>query len=240
MEKQAMDPRRHPAEPTVARLLAALAVAVLAGCAGIAELQSEVVSYGSWPSARAPGSYVFERSPSQQAHAALQDSLEQSAAPALAAAGFQAATDRARADVVVQIGARSMLQYYGAWGDPWWWRGYGYAPYWRGAWWGPYPYGPWGPYHRYGYGYGWGGMWPEYSEYEREVALLIRDRASGEPLYETRARSNGYRAADTTVLSAMYRAAMSGFPQVQPAGQVVVLPLVPAPPVPPAAQTGGR
>ena len=52
-----------------------------------------------------------------------------------------------------------------------WWRG-GFG-YWRSRpFGGPYP--PWGPY----------GYRGEPSRYDREVALLLRDRANGTPLYE--------------------------------------------------------
>ena len=44
-------------------LAAAAAALLLAGCAAMNTVTSEVVSYGDWPAGRAPGSYVFERLP---------------------------------------------------------------------------------------------------------------------------------------------------------------------------------
>jgi hypothetical protein len=50
-------------------------------------------------------------------------------------------------------------------------------------------------------------------QYDREVALLIRDRASGQPLYETRATNDGgYTSGGTALLAAMYEAALKDFP----------------------------
>ena len=37
--------------------------------------------------------------------------------------------------------------------------------------------------------------------YDREVAVLIRDRASGKPLYEARASSDGITRSDSTLLA---------------------------------------
>ena len=70
------------------------------------------------------------------------------------------------------------------------------------------PYG--GPY----WGAGWGrGYWGYYgSYYDREAAVLIRDKRSGEPLYESRARSQGPTTGLTTVLPALFIAAMKDFP----------------------------
>jgi hypothetical protein len=63
-------------------------------------------------------------------------------------------------------------------------------------------------------------------EYEREVALLIRDRKSGEALYETRARSNGGTTGGTSVLQGMFLASLAEFPKVQnePHNVAVTLP----------------
>lgn len=209
-----------------------LGAAALAGCAGWNDVTSDAISYGVWPDGRVPGTYVFERSPSQQAQPGLQDSLEQSAAPALAAAGFRLAATRGDADVVVQIGARITRQdYYGPWNDPLWWRGYGYGPYWGGPWAGAY--GRYGP-------YGWNSMWTNRTEYEREVALMLRDRATGQPLYEARARSDSYTSGSTAVLSAMYNAALAGFPHASNTSKRVTVPLVSSPnPEPPRAGSAG-
>jgi hypothetical protein len=91
------------------RILAAFLVAaagMLTACASFNSVNAEVASYGSWPSQRKPGTYAFERLPSQQARADAQQRLEDAAHPALAAAGFVAAPPGATPDVLVQVGAR--------------------------------------------------------------------------------------------------------------------------------------
>ena len=52
--------------------------------------------------------------------------------------------------------------------------------------------------------------------YQREVAVLIRDRASGQALYEARARTEGPSQGGQELLDAMFAAALKEFPQVQP------------------------
>ena len=146
------------------RILPGLALAaalLLAGCAAMRSLSTEVSSYGEWPAERRPGT------------------------------------------------ARTSVAEYQPWDDPLWWRG-GFG-YWR--------YGPW--------------MSPRWSlsasysppRYEREVALLIRDRASGKPLFETRASSEGNLRAGAEVLAAMFEAALMDFPRLGMNPRRVVVPL---------------
>ena len=79
--------------------------------------------------------------------------------------------------------------------------------------WGPYGRGWYGPgWRRGGYGYGGWGYGFDDSVYLREVAVLIRDRRSSEPLYESRATCEGYTSNAPVALPAMFRAALSGFP----------------------------
>ena len=61
-----------------------IAAASLAGCASLNSLTSEVSSYSQWPADRKPGSYAFERLPSQQNE--WQTRVEAWADPALFAA----------------------------------------------------------------------------------------------------------------------------------------------------------
>ena len=83
-------------------LLTPLAAALLlAGCAALNQLTSEVATYGEWPAGRKAGSYAFERLPSQQAKAQQQADLEAAAAKAMEQAGFTVAKDPATADVIV-------------------------------------------------------------------------------------------------------------------------------------------
>ncbi len=189
---------------------ALLAAAALAGCGTFNKLSSDVSSYGSWPADRQPGSYAFERLPSQQANADWQAKLEAAAAPALQAAGFTPAADAAQAEFSVQVGARVTGYDRSPWDDPFWWRGgWAYGP--RGAWLRGGPY--W-----------WGAPSPVY---EREVGLLIRDRRSGQPLYEARAANDGASPSIETLLPAMFGAALADFPATGMNPRRVVRPIRP-------------
>jgi hypothetical protein len=191
-------------------LTAALAATALAaGCAGLNTVRSDVSTFGEWPSGRVPGTYAFERLPSQQARAQAQDSIEAAARDALQGAGFKPAEGGAEPDVLVQAGARITRTDYSPWDDPLWWRGsFGY---WRH---GPWPGPRWGLWGRY-----------DSSRYDREVALLIRDRASGKPLYEARASNDSATAGGPETLRAMYLAAMKDFPAVGINPRTVDVPL---------------
>src|SRR5581483_8836577 len=103
--------------------LVLVVVATLAGCAGLNTVTSDVSSYGQWPSSRAPGSYVFERLPSQQAQADEQARLEDAARPALEHAAFSQVADAANAEYSVQIAARVMRYESIAYDGPFFWHG---------------------------------------------------------------------------------------------------------------------
>ena len=176
---------------TLSLLIAAVS---LAGCASLNSLTSEVSSYSQWPADRKPGSYAFERLPSQQTRPEQQQMLEDSARPALEAAGFTPAADGKDSEYIVALGARvnATEQYYD---DPFWWRGGLYSHRFSRPW----------PYYGIGFGI-------PTTTYEREVALLIRERKSGQPLYETRATSDGGSPSIQSLLPAMFEAAMKDFP----------------------------
>jgi hypothetical protein len=181
----------------------------LAGCAALNTVVTDVSTHGQWPAQRAPGSYQFERLPSQQAQPEQQAALETAARGALDKAGFKLAPDGARPDVTVQLGARVTRNPRSPWDDPYWGGGWGWGPRgWRGA-----------------------GFFPPYMDsspsYEREVALLIRDRASGAPLYEARAVSDGNGTGDVALLAAMYDAALQDFPTPALNPRRVRVPLAP-------------
>lgn len=177
-------------------LSAALGAAALAlaGCGSMYTMTSDVMSFGDWPADRAAGSYAFERLPSQQ-KSTRQAELEDAARAAMEKAGFKPAADAKSADVIVAIGARTTLTEFSPWDDPLWRN-------WRTNWrWGPGPrlFGhPFNTLDR---------------RYEREVALLLRDRASGEAIYEARASSDGISEGSPQMLSGMFQAAMSDFPK---------------------------
>lgn len=189
-------------------------IATLAGCAAIDSVTSDVSSFGDWPAGRAPGSYAFERLPSQQAQAAQAEALEQAAPPALAKAGFRPVAAGQEPDVLVQLGARFTRTTVSPWDDPLWFSG-GFGRFHRGPWIGP----------------SWSLSWQyQPPRYEHEVALLLRDRASGKPLYETRAASEGSGRADGATVAAMFEAAMADFPRPALSPRRVTVPLTrPAP-----------
>jgi hypothetical protein len=210
------------------RALCLLAPALLAGCAGLHVVGSTVASYGSWPDGAAPDTYAFDRLPSQQADPARQQAIEAAAAQALADAGFRPAADGAKASVTVQVGARVERFESDPWNDPFWSPGlhrYGYPGWYRP--WGPGPYG----HFRHGGFWGPGPYLPEPDFYEREVALLIRDAATGKPLYETRASSSGNLNGGPRLLAAMFDAAMKDFPQAVPQPHDVGVDLRTVPPL---------
>ena len=191
---------------------AGAALVVLAGCATVNQFSAEVSTFGSWPADRKPGTYAFERLPSQQAQADTMQQLEDAARPALAQAGFQPAAAGSTPDVLVQVGARVSRTDRSPWDDPLWWHG-GFGSWRHGPWRGPV----------------WGATWRlDPPRYDREVAVLVRDRASGAPLFEARASSEGFqRSTDGTALQPLFRAALLDFPATGVNPRQVVVPLKP-------------
>ena len=181
--------------PTIVVVL--VAALFLGGCAALRSVSSNVSSFGEWPAERKPGTYAFERLPSQQARPAETEALEASATQALAKAGFTPAAAGQLPDVLVQVGAGD-ARVISPWDDPLWWRGgFGYHRY------GPWMSPRWALSMRY-----------DVPRYERQVGLLIRDRATGKPLYESRASSEGNTPAQGAVLTAMFQAALMDFPRL--------------------------
>jgi Domain of unknown function (DUF4136) len=180
---------------------ALVVAAALAGCAALDTVTSDVATYGDWPAGRAPGRFAFERLPSQQSNAPRQAELEAAAARALELAGFTAAPDAAQADVIVQIGARISRTEISPWDDPLWWRwgaGYWRHPAWRSG-------------SRTAFSATFNAGWYT-TRYERNVGLLLRDRASGTPLYEAHAQTDGTTIGDNALIAAMFEAALKDFP----------------------------
>ena len=175
-----------------------LAGLLLAGCSGIRSLSTDVSSYGEWPADRKPGTYAFDRLPSQQAQAADAERLEAAVRPALEKAGFIPAAEGVAPDVLVQVGERTTRTDRLLWDDPLWWRG-GFG-YWRR---GPWPGPAWGWSARY-----------DNPRYDSEVAVLLRDRASGKPLFESHASYESGSIPDSTATSAMFEAALTDFPHL--------------------------
>lgn len=210
------------------RLLTAAVVAVaLGGCASFNNLNSEVSTYGAWPAERQPATFVFERLPSQQEQPERRQQLEDAARGALEAAGFRAAADPNEAQYLMQVGARVTSNDPWIYKDPLFWRGAGFH---RG---GPWHYGRsyWGPGWGPGWGWGWGAPYMSPS-FEREVALLIRDRQTGQAIFETRATSDGNSSAVAALLPAMFEAAMKDFPTGGVNPRRIVTTVQPAQPAP--------
>lgn len=184
------------------KLLCAAATAlVLTGCASFNNLSNEVSTYGPWPADRKPASFAFERLPSEQAHPERRQQLEDAARGAVEAVGFRAAADADSAEYLMQVGARVTTNDPWIYNDPLFWRAgfragfyYGHPRWGRG--WSPWGYG----------GY------ESSSSFEREVAVLIRDRKTGRLLYEARASNTGPSASIDYLLPAMFEAAMKDFP----------------------------
>lgn len=190
------------------------AVTALAGCASLNDVYTDVSTFSRWPAGRAPATYAFERLPSQQAQPQQAQMLEDAARLAIEGAGFVPASEGSVADVTMQLGARITETDRSPFDDPFWYGGYGGRPfgyagyaraYWRRGYWGPGAWGTLGP-------YAWGPYYTDFPNYQREVALLIRDKRSGEPLYETRATSEGLSAGIERVLPAMFTASLKDFP----------------------------
>ena len=195
---------------------ALIVAAAVSGCASLYNVDADVSSFSRWPAGRAPTTYAFERLPSQQAQPQQAQMLEDAARQAVEASGLVAAPEGGSPDVTVQLGARiteSAPSYYD---DPFWYGGiypwhrpFGYGRYGR-PYWGPYGGPVWGPYGGPGFYRGYYGYYNSF--YDREAAILIRDRRSGEALYEARAQSQGPTTGLTTVLPALFVAAMRDFP----------------------------
>jgi hypothetical protein len=193
-----------------ALLAASAAALLLSGCAAMRNLSVEVSSFGDWPQARKAGSYAFERLPSQQAREAEMQLLETAAKGALAKAGFTPAAAGVEPDVLVQVGNRVGRADSSAWDDPLWWRGgFGY-----------FRHGPWA-------GPRWSlGLRFEPGRYEHQVALLLRDRASGKPVFEARAnRESSTELTSKETLALMFDATLMDFPRLGVNPRTVVLAL---------------
>ena len=144
--------------------------------------------------------------------------LEDAARLAIEGAGFVPVLEGSTADVTMQLGARITETDSSPFNDPFWYGGYGgrgpgrsatpptAAAYWRRGYWGP---GAWAPYT-----WGWGPYY-DFPYYQREVALLIRDKRSGDPLYEARAVSEGNSAGIPGGAAGDVRRRAQGFPERQ-------------------------
>ena len=163
----------------------------LTGCASTRLVDSDVQSFSQLAGAPARATYSFERLPSQQAQGAQQSAVEDQARLALAKVGLR--QDSAAPFYRVQAHARTDLL--------------AYPDYWDGPGWG---WGGWGG----GRGF-YGGLsmrFPPPTLYRREVGLILREAATGNVVYETRAVHEGVWTDNPAVFAAMFDAALNGFP----------------------------
>ncbi|MBH9551252.1 DUF4136 domain-containing protein [Inhella gelatinilytica] len=184
-------------------LLSLSALALLGGCAALKTLAVDVRSFGAWPADKKAGTYAFERLPSQQDPLSRAAEWETLAAPALEKAGFKPAPAGTPPDVIVALGVRISAVALSPWDDPLWYRWNAPLYHWRF------------------------GMPPRAHplfvdrRYEREVGVLLRDRVSGQPLYEARASSDGSTQGGDALMAALFQAALADFPKAQPQPHVV-------------------
>ncbi|HVZ43964.1 MAG TPA: DUF4136 domain-containing protein [Ramlibacter sp.] len=167
---------------------------LLAGCATGYKLDNQVQSFSSLPAAASQLSYRFDRTPSQQADP-NQAQLEAFADQALFQAGFRRNDAAPRFAVQVTARVQPMLSPYA---DPWDRFGWGF--------------GGWGWGRHGGLGIGFGTRLGDSPWYHREVNVIVRELASNKVVYETRAVNDGPWLDNTSVLPAMFHAALQGFP----------------------------
>lgn len=183
---------------------ATAAAVLLSGCASTLVVDNDVQTFSQLRTVPSPATYRFERLPSQQAVAVEQTQLEAAAEPALAKAGW--ARDERAARYGVQIG--SSVQNRVQTVDPWAYSRFGWGGFYGRRGLGVGMYGPM-----------WGGPWPgyDYSTSQIEVSVIIRDLSNQQVVYETRAVHAARWPGDPALLTPMFDAALSSFPQ-PPAG----------------------
>ena len=176
-----------------------LASALLAGCASVRLIDSDVTAFSAWTATPpAPGTpYRFERLPSQSqpADRQQQDQIEAIARTSLARVGMSFAPETARFSVQVILNTQVLERFPDDgffMGGPGFFFGGGN----RGASLGlSFPL-------RFGQPY-----------YKRDVTLLVRELATQKVVFETRALHDGPWRDTLAILPAMLDSALQGFPQ---------------------------
>lgn len=174
----------------------------MAGCASLRVVNSDVTAFYQWRSAPpGPGTaYRFERLPSQRVVGTQQDYVEGLVRTALAKVGMEADAAAARYSVQVSVNTQVVERLPP---DAPGYDGFGFAT--------PGVFLDGGS-----NGASVGLSLPmRFSEpyYRRELSLLMRDLASNQVVFESRAVSEGVQSETLPVLSAMLDAALRGFPQ---------------------------
>lgn len=193
----------------------------LVGCASVRLIDSEVNAFSTLAAVPAGSNYRFERLPSQQTNPQRQDQLEAIAQAALAKVGLQRVGDAPGSPAArysVQMGINVQRTDVAVWDD--WGPGFGGFV---GVSSGPYLLGR-GRGHgavvghlgfgHYGYGFPYPYLPPTYV---RDVSLVLRELASNQVVFETRAKHESPWADSLNILPAMFDAALQGFP-TPPAG----------------------
>jgi len=191
--------------------LVLVAAALLTGCAsGVREVRSTVRSYSTLSAVPAPAVYRLELLPSQRAAPAQFAAIEMLAQQALAQVGLQ--RDDAAASLVVHIGidARERRDHWGDWPRGGAWLGH--------HWWG-WPYGRGG--------WAWhGGFYDRGAPQRyRAVSIVMRDAATQAIVYETSAMREDVWSDDPAIFGALFKAALTGFPQPPQGARQVRMPL---------------
>lgn len=184
-------------------LMVIAAAVLLSGCATSLIVDNDVQTFSQLRTMPQPATYRFERLPSQQAMAGgALTQLEAAAEPALAKAGWVRNEGTARFSVQVGTAVQNNVQVV----DPWAYSRFGpYGRRWAGA-------GFYGP----AWGVGWHSGYDN-SFAQREVSVIIRDLSNQQVVYETRAVHSARWPGDPALLTPMFDAALSSFPQ-PPAG----------------------
>lgn len=211
-------PNPAPAKAFIARcaiFLIATSTLFLAGCSTVRVIDSDVTAFQTWKTAPpGPGTpYRFERLPSQQATAAQQGVIEAAARPALAKVGLVPNDTAPRYSVQVLLNTQLVERVLA---DP-----FGYGGYGGFGGFGGFPgHGRFGP-GFYGHGGSRGAsfglafpLWTyESATFKHELTVLMRDLATQQVAFETRALHFGPWNDSLNILPALLDAALRGFPQ---------------------------
>lgn len=179
---------------TLARVALVAAVAALTGCATVSSVESDVQSFATTATPLQPGTFRFERLPSQDLDAAQAAALEQMAQAALVKAGFTPADAGARYSVQIGAGTAETVS---AFPDPFvgrlGWSPFGRSRIWHGR-------------HLYG------SPWLDRENYVTRVRMEIRDLATGKLVYESTATNEESWFNPGRVLPALFEAVLADFP----------------------------
>jgi hypothetical protein len=162
---------------------------LLGGCASSRILDAEVQSFTGAQTATAPARYQFERLPSQQ-NSALQNQLEALAEPVLNQIGLTQHDTEARYSVTLAVRVDTIQRY----------------PYQPSRQFGMLATEPGVPWHA-GLALSMELPW-----YRHTVHILLRERASAQPVFESSATYEGPWSDTMQLFTPLLQAALEGFP----------------------------